>query len=117
MDRSRRATNHDNYNEDGTIKKQGNKKLTWNKSNHYFKYQNRLKELYRKQADVRKYQHECLANEIVSLGDNIYVEKMNFQGLSKRPTKTEKMKRVDLRKRSGLVSLLVIEHLRCCEEL
>ena len=90
MDRSRRATNPDNYNEDGTIKKQGNKKATWNKSNHYIKYQNQLRELYRKQSDVRKYQHECLANEIVSLGDNIYVEKMNFQGLAKKSTKTEK---------------------------
>ena len=90
MDRSRRAANPDNYNEDGTIKKQGNKKMVWNKSNHYVKYQNELKELYRKQADVRKYQHECLANEIISLGDNIYVETMNFQGLSRRTTKTEK---------------------------
>ena len=90
MDRSRRSTNPDNYNEDGTIKKQGNRKVVWNKSNHYLKYQNRLKELYRKQANVRKYQHECLANQIISLGDNIYVEKMNFQGLSKRATKTEK---------------------------
>lgn len=90
MDRSRRATNPDNYNEDGTIKKQGNKKIVWNKSNHYIRYQNQLKELNRKQADVRKYQHECLANEIISLGNNIYVEKMNFQGLAKRSTKTEK---------------------------
>ena len=90
MDRSRRATNPNNYNEDGTIKKQCNKKMVWNKSNHYIKCQNKLKELYRKQADVRKYQHECLANEIISLGDNIYVEKMNFQGLAKRSTKTEK---------------------------
>lgn len=90
MDRSRRTTNTDNYNDDGTIKKQGNKKVTWNKSNHYLKYQNQLKELYRKQADVRKYQHECLANQIISLGDNIYVEKMNFQGLAKRSTKAEK---------------------------
>lgn len=90
MDRSRRATNPDNYNEDGTIKKQGNKKVTWVKSNHYIKLQNELKELYRKQADVRKYQHECLANQIISLGDNIYVEKMNFSGLAKRSTKAEK---------------------------
>lgn len=90
MDRSRRASNPDNYNEDGTIKKQGNKKMIWNKSKHYIKYQNKLKELYRKQADVRKYQHECLANQIISLGDNIYVETMNFQGLAKRSTKTEK---------------------------
>lgn len=90
MDRSRRATNSDNYNEDGTIKKQGSKRITWNKSNHYLKYQSQLKELYRKQADVRKYQHECLANKIISLGDTIYVEKMNFQGLAKKSTKTEK---------------------------
>ena len=90
MDRSRRATNPNNYNEDGTIKKQCNKKMVWSKSNHYVKCQNKLKELYRKQADVRKYQHECSANEIISLGDNIYVEKMNFQGLAKRSTKTEK---------------------------
>ena len=90
MDRSRRATNPDNYNEDDTIKKQGNKKLTWNKSNHFIKYENKLKELYRKQTDVRKYQHKCLANHIVSLGDNIYVETMNFQGLAKKATKTEK---------------------------
>lgn len=90
MDRSRRATNPNNYNEDGTIKKQGNKQVVWNKSNHYLKYQGQLKELYRKQADVRKYQHECLANQIISLGDNIYVEKMNFSGLAKKSTKTEK---------------------------
>lgn len=90
MDRSRRATNPDNYNEDGTIKKQGNKKVIWNKSNHYIKYQNELKELYRKQADIRKYQHECLANYIISLGNKVYVEKMSFAGLQKRAKNTEK---------------------------
>lgn len=90
MDRSRRITNPYNYNEDGTIKKQGNKKVTWKKSNHYIKYQNELKELNRKQADVRKYQHECLANRIIPLGENIYVETMNFSGLAKKSAKTEK---------------------------
>lgn len=90
MDRSRRATNPNNYNPDGTVKKQGNKKVIWNKSNHYIKYQNEIKELCRKQADVRKYQHECLANHIISLGDKVYVEKMNFAGLQKRSKDTEK---------------------------
>ena len=90
MDRSRRATNSENYNEDGTVRKQGNKKVFWNKSNHYVKYQNQLKELYRKQADVRKYQHECLANYILFLGNNVYVEQMNFAELQKKETKTEK---------------------------
>lgn len=92
IDRSRRIMNPNNYNEDGTIKKQGNKKVTWNKSNRYIIYQNELKELTRKQASVRKYQHECLANQIIVLGDNIYVETMNFAGLAKRSKKTEKNK-------------------------
>ena len=90
MDRSRRATNPDNYNENGTVKKQGNKKARWNKSNHYIRYQNELRESYRKQADTRKYQHECLANYIISLGNKVYVEKMNFAGLQKRAKNTEK---------------------------
>ena len=90
IDRSKRVMNPNNFNEDGTIKKQGNKKIKWIKSNRYTNLQNQLKELYRKQADIRKYQHECLANYIISLGDNIYVETMNFSGLQKRVTKTEK---------------------------
>lgn len=90
MDRSKRSMNPNNFNEDGTIKKQGNKKVKLVKSNHYIKLQMQLKELYRKQADVRKYQHECLANYIVSLGNNIFVETMNFKGLQRRAKKTEK---------------------------
>lgn len=90
MDRSRRSTNPNNYSGDGIIKKQGNKKVKWNKSNHYIEYQNELKELYRKQADIRKYQHECLANYIISLGNKVYVEKMNFAGLQKRAKNIEK---------------------------
>lgn len=90
MNRSRRSANPDNYNEDGTIKNHGNKKVIWNKSNRYIKYQNKLKELYRKQADIRKYQHECLANYIISLGNKVYVEKMNFSGLQTRAKNTEK---------------------------
>ena len=90
LDRSRRCGNPNNYNSDGTIKKQGNKKVIWIKSNNYKKIQNRLKELYRKQADIRKLQHEILSNYIISLGDNIYVETMNYAGLQKRAKKTEK---------------------------
>ena len=90
LDCSRRSNNPNNYNENGTIKKQGNKKVNWIKSNHYIETQNQLKELYRKQADIRKLQHEILANEILSQGDNIYVETMNYAGLQKRAKKTEK---------------------------
>lgn len=87
MDRSRRANNPDNFNEDGTIKKG---KLKWVKSNRYIKAQNKLRELYRKQADVREYQHQLLSNYILSLGNKIKVEEMNFKGLQKRSKKTEK---------------------------
>jgi hypothetical protein len=90
MDRSKRAINPNNFNVDGTIKKQGNKKVKWIKSNQYIRYQNQLKELYRKQADIRKLQHEILANYIISLGDNIKVETMNYKGLQKRSKRTEK---------------------------
>jgi hypothetical protein len=87
MDRSRRANNPNNFNEDGTIKKG---KLKWVKSNRYIKAQNKLRELYRKQADVREYQHQLLSNYILSLGNKIKVEEMNFKGLQKRSKKTEK---------------------------
>ena len=102
MDRSRRAANPDNYNEDGTVKKQDNKKVIWRKSKHYIKYQNELRELYRKQADIRKYQHECLANYIISLGNKVYVEKMNFAGLQKRAKNTEKNEKGRFKKKKRL---------------
>ncbi len=86
MDRSKKANNPDNFKPDGTIKK-GN--LSWHKSNRYKKTQSELKELYRKQADVREYQHQQMSNYILSLGDTIYVEAMNFKGLQRRSRKTE----------------------------
>lgn len=104
MDRSKRANNPDNYNEDGTIKKRWDKKVLWNMSKRYIKAKNKLKELYRKQANIRKLQHESLANYILSLGDTIYVEKMNYSGLQKRSVNTtinEKTGRINKKKRFG----------------
>lgn len=90
MDRSRRATNPDNFSEDGTIKNQGAKKVEWAKSKRYIKLQDELREIHRKQAAIRKCQHETMANEIISHGDRVYVEAMNFKGLQKKAKKTEK---------------------------
>ena len=87
LDRSRRATNPDNFNEDGTVKKG---RLEWEKSNRYIKAQKQLKELYRKQADVREYQHQLLSNYILSLGNRVKVEDMDFSALQRRSKKTEK---------------------------
>ena len=104
LDRSRRANNPDNFNENGTNKKQGTKKVTWIKSKKYIKAQNQLKELYRKQADVREYQHQQMSNHILSLGDVIKVETMNYKGLQSKVKKTtinEKTCKYNKKKRFG----------------
>ena len=82
MDASRRAMNPDNYSLDGTIVR--GKKLFWTYSNHYRRLAGRLRELQRKNAAIRVYQHNCLANYILSLGSEIIVEPMNYRGLQHR---------------------------------
>lgn len=64
IDRSKRTTNPENFNEDGTIKK--GVKLKWNYSKKYNKARNKLKNLYRKQADIRKQDHNIITNKIIS---------------------------------------------------
>ncbi|MCB2308444.1 transposase [Clostridium estertheticum] len=93
LDRQRRSNNPNNYNENGTIKKGvmtnlKKIKLTWIKSNKYIKTQNELREVQRKQAYIRKQSHEKLANYIISLGDRILVETMNYKGLQLRVKET-----------------------------
>lgn len=86
LDRQRRANNPDNYNTNGTIKR--GIKLKWHKSKKYIKTQNEFSEIKRKQKVIRKQSHEMLANYIISLGDRILVESMNFKGLQKRSKET-----------------------------
>lgn len=63
LNRSSRLTNPKNYNTDGTIKE--GIKHKWNNSKRYTKAKNKLKDLYRKQADVRRQDHNLLVNEII----------------------------------------------------
>ena len=88
MERSRRATNPDNYNEDGTIKKE--KQFKWYKSKHYKVLARKKRYLANKIKRCRKLSHEILANEILSKGNVFHVEKMNFKALQKRAKETEK---------------------------
>ena len=90
LDRQRRANNPNNYNSDGTIRR--GVKFTRYKSNKCIKTQNELKEIQRKQADIRKQSHNKLANYIVSLGDRILVETMNFRALQAKSKNTTKNK-------------------------
>lgn len=103
LDRQRRVNNPNNYNNDRTIKfgimiNKKKEKLTWVKSNKYIKTQMELRDIQRKQTDIRKQSHEKLANYIISLGDRILVETMNYKGLQKRSKKPQLMR--------GLVSLI-----------
>ena len=102
MDRSKRLTNPNNFNDNGTIKR--GIKLEWNYSNKYIKAKNKLKDLYRKQADIRRQDHNIMANEIISQADTVLVETMNFKGLQKRAKNTttnEKTGKFNKKKRFG----------------
>ena len=58
-------------------------------SNRYKQLAGQLREIYRKQADVRKQSHQRLANFILSLGNNIYIEDMAFAHLQSRAKETK----------------------------
>ena len=96
LERSKRATNPNNFNLNGTIKKgltiilpNGKKKkekLKWSYSKNYYKTLNKLKNLYRLKSVYITLEHNKLAKEIISLGNEIYVETMRFNALAKRAT-------------------------------
>lgn len=88
LDRSRRASNPQNYNADGTIK--SGVKLVWVKSERYKKLLAQLRELQRHQAAVRKTQHIELANELLSLGDVFVVENNPIKQWSTKAKETKK---------------------------
>ncbi len=87
MDRSRRATNPQNYNEDGTVKK-GRK--TWKYSNHYKKLKARHSELCRINAVNRQLAINEDANHLRSLGDIFITEPKNAIKLMRRAKETTK---------------------------
>ena len=87
MDRSRRATNPQNYNDDGTVKK-GCK--TWRYSNHYKKLKARHSELCRINAVNRQLAINEDANHLRSLGDTFVTEPKNASKLMQRAKETTK---------------------------
>lgn len=101
MDRSKRATNPNKYNENGTINIKNKDK--WIYSNHYIKLKAERKELYRKQVEIRKQDHYKMINELLVLGNKFYVETMNYKGLQSRSKKTTKNSKgkINKKKRFG----------------
>lgn len=82
MDTSRRATNPDNYNEDGTSKEKSEIK-GWHFSKAYKKYRAELYEIYRKECEKKKLLQEILANEVIASGDVFNCNKMDFKFLQR----------------------------------
>jgi len=102
MDRSRRTMNPNKYNENCTINTKD--KTKWVKSKHYIKTQMELKELQRKQREIRKQSHNRLANYVLTLGNDIKVETMSYKGLqarAKTTTKNKKTGKFNKKKRFG----------------
>lgn len=87
LDRSRRAMNPDNYNEDGTISKGRHE---WVKSRHYEETRSLLADRQRKLAAKRKIAHNELANELLAMGNEFRVENNWFKGMQARAKETTK---------------------------
>lgn len=87
LDRSRRATNPQNFNDDKTIKK--GIKLNWVRSNNYIKTLYQIKEMSRLKTVYMKESHNKLCNYIISLGNECYIETMSFDKLAKRKERSK----------------------------
>ena len=102
IDRSRRANNPQNFNEDGTIKR--GIKLVWNDSKCYKELRRELAELRRKQAAIRKQQHIDRANALLKEGDTFIVENNQISSWTTRAKETkvnEKTGKIQKKKRFG----------------
>ena len=100
IDRSYRATNSEAYNENGTFKK-GCRLIP---SKRCQKLQGKRKELFRKQAAVRKQSHEKAANELIAQSTDIKVEDTavtSWTTRAKETTVNRKNGKIHSKKRFG----------------
>ena len=88
MDRSKRDTNPDRYNEDGTVRK--GVRGPQRKSHRYRRFEWQLRTMHRKKAAYVRQSHEIMANRLLSDSGEIIVEKMNFKALAKRAKETKR---------------------------
>ena len=80
MERSRRLTNPNNYNKDGTVIKNI---IKWNESNRYKKLKAKYKEEKRRSKATRKKLHGEYANKILSMGNIIKIENVSYKSFQK----------------------------------
>ena len=79
MDRQRRANNPENFDEQGRIKKQGKRRLTWKHSQRFLATRRRKATRERRLAAHRKCLHGRLVHEIVAMGKTIITEKVSYR--------------------------------------
>ena len=80
MDRSLRAVNPDNYNENGTTKKGARK---WVRSKHYLALQAELADLKRRGVETRRNIHGRVVRILVGSAGTIRVEENNWKALQR----------------------------------
>ena len=101
MDRSRKATNPQMFNADGTIihvdklppnclDQHGKRK--WVSSQRYRALAMKRRALYQKQTALRRQLHNELANQLLAQGDEFNIEQMRFRGLAKKSKEVKKSK-------------------------
>jgi hypothetical protein len=78
LDRSRRATNPDNYRPDGTVRPRHERKR-WVRSAHYGALQASLAEMQRHVAAIRKTETGRVVNHVLPLGDDVRVEDLSYR--------------------------------------
>lgn len=90
IDTFQRKNNPQNYNPDGTIKRNTKSfKKVWNKSKPQIKLEHKRKDLYRLKREKTILSQHILAKEILSLGNIVIIEDMQFDALAKRAKETE----------------------------
>lgn len=109
MDRSRRAVNPENYNDDGTIRKG---KKTWKKSNRYKKLHSQYKNICRIAAENRHLAINEEVNHMRMLGNVFITEPKNAKKLQKCSKKTERQDNPSVVQKSDGTKQLVYKYKR-----
>lgn len=105
LDRSRRISNPNKYNEDGTINRSN--RDPWKYSKNYVKMCRLLKSLYRKKHAYIVDSHRELCNKLITIARYFPVEKMHFQALQKKATETKRQeKKTEVKHKNGTVKVI-----------
>ena len=97
MDRSRRATNPDNYNPDGTIKKlMPGRRRTWVRSNAYMALAAEVRECERALSEERRRSHGETKNKVLSCGNYVKAEKISYKAWQKMFGRSSKVRGIGM---------------------